>query len=276
MKHYVLSLAPTGVIPNKTMTPHVPMTPAEVEADVLACAKLGITYVHLHARDDQGYSSTSPDLYSRYIERLRKSLPDMAICASCTGRIDPDFESRSRVLNLSADLRPDMASLTLSSLNFSRSAGINEPDSIVRFAERMGEQGIVPELEIFDVGMLHYALYLIDRGYLKPPFYFNIILGNIASAQADALHFSSIVRDLPKQSLWSAGGIGKSQLKANALSVIHGGGIRTGLEDNIWLDEGQKKLATNSDLVKRSVEMAALFETSPMAPVDFKRWLINT
>jgi 3-keto-5-aminohexanoate cleavage enzyme len=273
MRHFILNLAPTGIVPNKAMTPHVPLTPDEVATDISACAELGITYAHIHARDDLGFPSSSADGYSRYIERLRNAIPELPVCVSCSGRIEPGFEPRARVLSLTGDLRPDMASLTLSSLNFSRSASINEPDTIIRLAARMYEQGIVPELEIFDVGMLNYALHLIDHGHLRPPYYFNIILGNLASAQVDALHFSAILRDLPKESLWSVGGIGSYQLKANALSLMHGGGARTGLEDNIWYDEGRQQLATNIDLVRRCVKLAALFELSPMPAAEFKRWL---
>lgn len=273
MRDFVLSLAPTGMLPDRSMTPHVPLTPAEVADDVVRCQEFGITNVHIHARDDQGRPSGDPALYRRYIEAIRSRIADMPICVSCSGRVDPAFESRSQVLHLSGELKPDMASLTLSSLNFARSASINSPDTIVQLAELMQEKSIIPELEIFDLGMLNYARYLIERGHIKPPFYFNIILGNIASAQADMLHLSTLIRDLPAGALWSVGGIGAVQLTANVLSLAQGGGVRTGLEDNIWFDQNRTYACTNQELVSRCHQIAAVLERPLMPHQAFKAWL---
>lgn len=187
--------------------------------------------------------------------------------------MDPGFESRARVLDLDGDLKPDMASLTPASLNFSRSASINDPDTVRRLAERMTERGIKPEIEIFDVGMLNYALYLVEKGSLEPPYYFNILLGNIASAQMDPLHLGLILKELPENCMWSAGGIGRAQLPANTLALSLGGGVRVGLEDNIWFDDARTDLASNPRMVERVTQIGHLLGLSPMAPMEMRKRL---
>lgn len=271
---FILNLAPNGMVPTKSMTPHVPYTPVEVLADVCASMEVGgITYLHLHARDNRGVPSGEKALNATFIEAIRTNYEDLPICISCSGRINPDFESRAEVLSLKGDLKPDMASLTLSSLNFSHSASVNPPEIIIKLAVKMQENGIKPELEIFDVGMMNYAQYMIAKGYLKPPFYFNILLGNIFSAQTKAAHLGAILADMPSESHWSIGGIGKAQLPAHLLSFSQGGGIRTGIEDSIWMDVDKTTLATNAMLVKRVHDLAQLTNQKMMTPDDFKKWL---
>lgn len=155
-----------------------------------------------------------------------------------------------------------MASLTLSSLNFARQASVNEPDMVRRLAETMAEAGIRPELEVFDLGMVNYAKYLIDRGLIEPPFYFNFLLGNVSSCQLDPLHLGALAASLPEKSVWACGGIGDSQLAANTLGILHGNGVRVGLEDYLWMDRQRTELASNAGMVKRITELATLLERS--------------
>ncbi|MGJ8677471.1 MAG: 3-keto-5-aminohexanoate cleavage protein [Akkermansiaceae bacterium] len=271
---FVLNLAINGVIPTKSITPHVPITPEEVVKDLDACfIKNDITYIHLHARDENEINSSDPKTYSKFIEAVKNKYPDLPICVSSSGRIDPSFKSRSRVLDLKGDLKPQMASLTLSSLNFAKSASINEPETIVQLAKKMEDNGIKPEIEIFDVGMMNYANYLIQKNILKPPYYFNIILGNIFSAQAKASHFSSILNELPENSIWSMGGIGDAQTPSTLLSLSQGGGIRTGLEDNIWYDGKRTILARNVDLISRVNQIAELCNKQILPQAEFKKIL---
>jgi hypothetical protein len=106
----------------------------------------------------------------------------------------------------------------------------------------MQQRGILAELEAFDIGMINYAKYLIHKGLLEGPHYFNLLLGNIACAQADPLHLGVMLRDLPENSLWSVAGIGDAQLPMNSMGVACGGAC-AGLEDNIWYDGQRSRLA---------------------------------
>lgn len=268
----IVNFTPTGMIPNKEMTPHVPITVSEIVEDVLEVAEIGITMVHLHARDEEsGEPTYHRDLYGKIIEGIRAYRPDLVICISLSGRNFSEFEKRADSLFLEGALKPDMGSLTLSSLNFNSTASINSPEMIQKLAKAMLDRGIVPELEVFDVGMINYAKYLEKKGLIEPPYYFNLILGNIACAQATLLNTGVMINDLPENSIWSLGGIGNVQLKMNSIAIAMGGGVRIGIEDNIWYDNSRTQLATNSDLIKRIHTIATANEREIMKPLEFRK-----
>ena len=262
----VVNFTPTGMVPTKDDTPHVPITPTEIVEQVHEAYEIGITVAHLHARHADGSPAYETDIYAEIFAGVRRHCPDLPICASLSGRTFPEFERRSAVL----ELLPDMASLTLGSLNFVREASVNAPEMILMLIEKMDRHGVVPELECFDAGMINYASHLIARGILAPPHYFNLILGNVAGAQADLLHVATLLRSLPSGAIWSLGGIGAAQLRAHAIAIMEGGGVRVGLEDNLWLDPARTRLATNVALLRRVHDMAAFFERSLLTPAAFR------
>ena len=270
----IINFTPTGMIPTKEQTKFVPIKPSEIIKDVLEAYNLGITSVHLHARnsDSQEPDYKSED-YAEIITGIRKYAKDLVICVSLSGRNFNEFKKRSDPLNLTGNLKPDMGSLTLSSLNFNKQASINTPQMIYDLALEMNKRKIKPELEAFDAGMINYAKYLIKKNILKPPYYFNLILGNIACAQADILHAGVMINDLPDNSVWSLGSIGVNQLKINSLAISMGGGVRVGLEDNIWYDKSRTKLAKNIDLLKRIHSIAKVNERKIMKPQEFRKLL---
>ena len=270
---YILNLAPTGMIPDRQSAPHAPLTPGELATVVTEAMGFGLTALHIHARDEAGKPVSTADDYAPFVEAVREVSEDVVLCVSCSGRFDPGFEARGKVLDLGGSLKPDMGSLTLTSLNFANSASINAPDTVIRLAEKMQEKGIKPELEIFDLGMVNYALYMIKKGYLEPPYYFNIILGNIASAQTDILHLSAMLHGIPDESVIVVGGIGAQQLKANVLGLVAGHGIRTGLEDNLYFDNSHRQACSNADLLKRVVTLAQALGKEPMPPKELRKVL---
>ena len=270
-ENLIIDFTPTGMIPTKHLTPFVPVTISEIIEDIHRAWEIGITKVHLHARSHENESPTyKKEIYAEIIEGIRNFAPDLVVCVSLSGRTHNKFEERSDALELSGYLKPDMGSLTLSSLNFNKIASINTPDMILALAERMQKLGILPELEAFDAGMINYAKYLIKRGLLQPPHYFNLLLGNIACAQADILHAGIMIRDLPENSIWSIAGIGDEQLKMNSVAIAIGGGVRVGLEDNIWYDTERTKLASNADLLKRIHVIANANGRKLMTPAEFR------
>ena len=270
----ILNFAPTGMIPTKNMTPHVPITVAEIVENIHQACEVGITMVHLHARDQQtGIPTWKPDIYALMIEGIRKYTPELIVCVSTSGRTFTEFEKRGACLFLEDSHKPDMGSLTLSSLNFNKVASMNAPDMIVQLAREMTNRGIKPELEAFDAGMINFAHYLIKEKILNPPYYFNLILGNIACAQADLLHAGIMVRDLPDRSFWSFAGVGDTQLCMNSIAIAIGGGVRVGLEDNIWFDSKRTRLATNIDLIKRVHNIAKANERDIMPAKERRKYL---
>lgn len=270
----IINFTPTGMIPTKAMTPHVPITVSEIVEDVHRACELGITMAHLHARDEQtGEPTYKAELYGRIIEGIRDFAPDLILCVSLSGRNYKALDQRAEPLELDGGLKPDMGSLTLSSVNFNRQASVNEPKMIQDLAARMKERGVLPELEAFDAGMINYAHYLIRKGLLDGPHYINLLFGNIACAQADLLHTGVLVRDLPERCDWSLAGIGDTQLMMNSIAIASGGGVRVGLEDNIYFDRERTKLATNSELLQRIHTIAYANERAVMPPAELRQRL---
>ena len=270
----IVNFTPTGMIPTKEMTPHVPIAPDEIVADVRRAVDIGITMVHLHARDAAtGKSTYKAEVYGKIIAGIRSFSKDLVVCVSLSGRCIKEYEKRAEPLQLEGDLKPDMGSLTLSSLNFNREASVNSPDMIQMLANEMKARGILAELEAFDAGMINYAKYLERKGILEPPHYFNLLLGNIACAQADLLHVGIMIRDLPDNSFWALAGVGNYQLMMNSVAIVSGGGARVGLEDNIWLDAARTRLASNSDLLRRIHRLAEASERRVMSPGKLRELL---
>jgi 3-keto-5-aminohexanoate cleavage enzyme len=270
----IVNFTPTGMIPTKEITPHVPVTVDEIVEDVHKAFEAGITMVHLHARDEEtGIPTYRSDVYGKIIEGIRSFTKELILCVSLSGRNFKEFEQRSEVLQLEGDLKPDMGSLTLSSLNFNKTASVNSPDMLKLLSGEMKKRSVLAELEAFDAGMINYAKYLEGKGLLQPPHYFNLLLGNIACAQADLLHAGIMIRDLPPNSTWSLAGIGNAQLPMNSIAIATGGGVRVGLEDNVFFDTQRKHLATNLELVQRIHRIAEANERKIMSPADCRKLL---
>ena len=273
-ENLIVNFTPTGMIPTKAMTSHVPVTVDEIVEDVRKACAIGITMVHLHARDEEtGEPTYKKDLYGDIIKGIREFAPELIICVSLSGRNFKELEQRADPLFLEGDLKPDMGSLTLSSLNFNQTASMNAPSMVQDLARVMKERGIVPELEAFDSGMINYAHYLKTKGLLNPPFYFNLLLGNIACAQATLLHAGMMINELPGDSQWSLAGIGSAQLKMNSVAIAMGGGVRVGIEDNIWYDSRRTRLASNQDLLERIHVIAKANERDIMPASELRERL---
>ena len=267
LKELIVNFTPTGMVPTKAMTPHVPITPSEIIEEVHQAYEFGITIAHLHARDENGAPTSDKAVYAKIFEGVRKHCPNLIVCLSLSGRRSPEFEKRSEPL----ELNPDMASLTLSSLNFAREASMNSPEMIMKLAAKMQECKVMPELEVFDLGMINGAKYLINKYLVKPPYYFNIIFGNVFGMQADLAEMGVAIKQLPDHSTWAFGGIGDAQLPATTAAIAMGGGVRIGLEDNIYFDLNRKELATNMNLLKRVHDLASMFYRPIMTGLEFRQ-----
>ena len=242
----VINFTPTGTQPTRENS-YAPLLPNEIVESVHEANELGISTVHLHARDEETLKNTyKKEVYQKIIEGIKQHCPDLLICVSLTGRNFPELEKRSEVLQL----HPDMGSLTMSSLNFPSGASINQPETIMGLIQEMDKYGVQPEIECFDTGMLNYTNYLISKNILKPPYHINVILGNMYNGQCDFGTLSSIKSNLPVNSFTCLGGIGSQQLRSTTYGLLDFDGIRIGLEDNLYY-KGKEK-TTNIDLLKRA------------------------
>lgn len=261
----IINFCPTGMIPVKEMTPHVPVHPEEIIEQTHKAYELGITIVHLHARDKDETPTWKKNIYCTIFEGIKKHCPDLVICASTSGRLYSDFEKRSEVV----ELQPDMCSLTLSSLNFSNQASVNSPDVVQKLAKKMQEHGVHPELECFDLGMINYGKYLIDKGFIEPPYYWNLLFGNVAGFQASFAQMGTAINEIPTDHYFALAGLGNEQLPVCASAIAMGHGVRIGLEDNIWLDRERKTLASNTQLLQRVHQLLDMHDLKYLPSNEF-------
>ena len=240
----------------------------------MACFQAGATIVHLHARRPDEEPEWRRDAYGSVIAELRRRCPGLVLCVSTSGRTYAELDKRADVLALAGDEKPDMASLTLGSLNFRDSASLNAPQTIVALAERMRDARHPPRAR----GLRH------RHGRPRPP----AVGPGRARATAvrepaprGAQHGAATARDLalladalPADTVWAAAGIGAFQLPMNAIAVFMGGHVRTGLEDSPYLRYDERVPATNVQLVERAVQLAAVAGRRP-ATVEETRALLG-
>ena len=269
-----INVALTGMVPMKADTPHVPISVEEILEDAAACRELGAAMFHVHAREPDGTPTHRAEAFAPIIEGIRAIDPDIVVCATCSGRRTPDVDDRAEVLTLTGSAKPDMASLTLGSLNFAREASVNPPEVIRELARRMDAAAVLPEIEAFEPGMLAFATRLQSEGLLPDDLYVNVLLGNLGSAPASASMLAAFLAVMPPGAAWAVGGLGRFQLDATLLAMAAGGGVRVGLEDNIHFDRERTRLATNADLVRRVAALAELAER-PLADPREVREILN-
>jgi 3-keto-5-aminohexanoate cleavage enzyme len=265
----IINAAITGGVFTKKDSSLLPVSIDEITDCARQVQDAGAAIVHLHARNPDQSPSCDTGVYQDLINSVRSACGDLILCASLNGRFVSDVNKRSAALTA----RPDMASLTLGSANFATQPNINSPDTIQELASRIYASGAIPELEVFDTGFINYAHYLINKGILHPPNYFNIILGSLGSAPLDLLTLGHMVKLLPKGAIWAVGGLGRYQLDANVLSIAAGGHVRVGLEDNLFFDRQRTDFADNVRLVERIACIARQLGREPATPAETRRLL---
>jgi uncharacterized protein (DUF849 family) len=261
----IINFTPTGTQPTKENS-LAPLELNEIIEEVHQAYEIGISITHIHAREPETFSNTyKKEIYGQIIQGIRKYCPELLVCASLTGRNFPEFSQRTEVL----ECLPDMGSLTMSSLNFPSGTSTNQPEMILNLISKMGEYGVQPEIECFDSGMVNYTKYLISKNILKPPFYMNVILGNIYNAQSDLSSLAAIKSAIPHNVTTCIGGIGNQQLKSNIIGLLEFDGIRIGLEDNLYY-KGKIK-ATNIELLKRAYRIMDELEMECMSSKELRK-----
>ena len=268
----IINAALTGMVPTKAHNPHVPICPEEIAADVLRCYNAGASIFHLHARDQEEKPTYRIKVYREIVRKVREQCPDdLILCLTTSGRVFNTFEKRSQVLDLSASLKPDMASLTLGSMNFPQQASVNAPSMITSLAEKMKDRGIVPELEVFELGMIDYSKYLIRKKVLGTPLYYNLLLGSLGTTSATPLNLAMMVNALPEGATWAATGIGRFQFPVNTMAITMGGHVRVGLEDAVYMNAEKTDLATNVRLIERLVNVARAVGREPASAEEARQ-----
>lgn len=252
----IISVAITGSVPRKSDNPAVPITIAEQIESTHEAYEAGASLVHVHVRNDDESSSSDPEKFAAFQDGIHKFCPDIIIQFSTGGR-GREMNQRGSMLYL----RPDMASLATGSVNFPTIVYENPPNFIRSLAQRMQENEVKPEIEVFDLSMLYNAGNLAAEGLISMQPHIQFVFGvkNALPADRDVLEFQlSKMRSLLPGATWTAAGIGREQLRVARWALQLGGHCRTGLEDNIRLDK-TRLAPSNAALVRQISDLAGDF-----------------
>ena len=267
MDKLIITVAVTGSLPTKRMTPHVPITPGEIVRDGIACEAAGASLIHLHARNPQDESPATDFALFESICNGIQAKTRLITQISTGGRAGMAYEQRCERLKL----KPEMASLTTGSVNFPDTVYENSPGLIEALAGDMQKYGIKPEMEIFDLSMISNAIALKEKGLVSAPLHFDFVMGLKGAIPASVENLVHMRRTIPPDATWTVAGIGKAQLAMATHAILMGGHVRVGLEDNIYLRRGE--LATNAQLVERIVTLAELLGREVATPDEARQLL---
>ena len=256
-KPCILCVAITGSLPTKASNPAVPITVAEQIESTHEAFEAGASIVHAHVRNEDETPSSDPEKFARLKEGLEKHCPGMIIQFSTGGRSGAG-RSRGGMLPLS----PDMGSLSVGSNNFPTRVYENPPDLVDWLAQEFRANGVVAEIEAFDLSHILQAIRMHDTGLLPGKLYVQFVMGVKNAMPVDKAVFDFYVKtmaDRTKNAEWCAAGIGAHQVTINEWAIAAGGHTRTGLEDNIRLN--RNTLApSNAALVRRAVDLCEKYE----------------
>lgn len=266
----IVTVAITGAVPRKADNPAVPVSPAEQIESTHKAYEAGATIVHVHVRNADESPSSDPGLFAQVQDGVRKHCPGMIVQFSTGGR-GRDQEERGKPLGL----KPDMASLATGSVNFADQIYENHPRLVEDLARAMRDNGIKPEVEVFDTAMLYSARRLVDRGLIATPVHVQFVLGipNALPVRRQMIEFLvSELDDVLPGATWTAAGIGRYQVEVNRWCLELGGHMRTGLEDNIRYDK-TRLAESNAELVALAAGLCADYGRHVASPAEAREIL---
>lgn len=265
-----ITCAVTGSGATQDRSPHVPRSPEQIANSAIDAAKAGAAVVHAHVRDPEtGAPSRDPALYREVTERIRAADVDVVLNLTAGMGGDMVFGAPDRPLPLNqagtdmagaaervahiAECLPEIATLDCGTMNFAEADYVmtNTPGMLRAMGRMMTEMGVKPEIEAFDTGHLWFAKALVEEGTLAPEALIQLCMGVPWGAPNDLGTFQAMVNAVPADWTFSAFSLGRDQMPYVAASVLAGGNVRVGLEDNLFLEKGV--LATNAQLVEKAV-----------------------
>lgn len=258
----VITCAISGVIANREQCPAIPYTPAEYAAEARRIVEEGGVMIHIHARKPDGTPSYEVEDFQAISEAIRAEVGEQVIINFSTGTIGVPLAKRIEYLRA---CRPEVAALNMGSMNYakysrSRKAFVfsmvfqNPFEEIVELLEAMNELEIKPEHECFDVGHVGSLAPLIDMGVLKEPLHVDCVMGVVGGIPPSATNLAAMVANIPPRSHWGVIGISREQWMLVGAALSLGGSIRVGLEDNLYLPDGEMA-RSNGELVAKAREM---------------------
>lgn len=269
MSPLIVTAALTGAEVTREAQPALPITPDEIAEAAEACARAGAAMVHVHARRPDGSSTQDPEVYAEIVAKVRARCA-VIVQISTGGAVGMSPAERIAPLRL----KPEMATLSMGSVNFGDDVFLNTPSDMALFLGCMREAGVVPEFEIFDAGMLASLNRWVRKGLVAPhACHVDFVLGVPGGMAASPRALQFLLDDLPPGATWSVAGVGAAQLAMAALAIPMGGHVRVGFEDNIFYRKGE--LATGNDQLVARVARLAAEHDRPLATPDEARRILG-
>ena len=277
-----ITCAITGSGSTQDRSAEVPRSPEQIANSAIAAAKAGAAVVHCHVRDPEtGVASRDPKLYRELTDRIRDSKTDVVLNLTAGMGGDMVFGPPSAPLPLQdgtdmgsaesrmepiAECLPEICTLDCGTMNFAEADYVmtNTPGMLREMGSMMTALGVKAEIEAFDTGHLWFAKQLVKEGILESPALIQLCMGIPWGAPNDLNTYMAMVNNIPIDWNWSSFSIGRDQMPYVAASVLAGGNVRVGLEDNLWLEKGV--LATNESLVKKAATIIEAMGSTLMNP----------
>ncbi len=277
-----ITCAITGSGSTQDRSAEVPRSPEQIANSAIAAAKAGAAVVHCHVRDPEtGVASRDPKLYRELTDRIRDSKTDVVLNLTAGMGGDMVFGPPSAPLPLQdgtdmgsaesrmepiAECLPEICTLDCGTMNFAEADYVmtNTPGMLREMGSMMTALGVKAEIEAFDTGHLWFAKQLVKEGILENPALIQLCMGIPWGAPNDLNTYMAMVNNIPSDWNWSSFSIGRDQMPYVAASVLAGGNVRVGLEDNLWLEKGV--LATNESLVKKAATIIEAMGSTLMNP----------
>ena len=277
-----ITCAITGSGSTQDRSAEVPRSPEQIANSAIAAAKAGAAVVHCHVRDPEtGVASRDPKLYRELTDRIRDSKTDVVLNLTAGMGGDMVFGPPSAPLPLQdgtdmgsaesrmepiAECLPEICTLDCGTMNFAEADYVmtNTPGMLREMGGMMTALGVKAEIEAFDTGHLWFAKQLVKEGILESPALIQLCMGIPWGAPNDLNTYMAMVNNIPSDWNWSSFSIGRDQMPYVAASVLAGGNVRVGLEDNLWLEKGV--LATNESLVKKAATIIEAMGSTLMNP----------
>ncbi len=252
MEKLIITAAISGAEVTKEMNPAVPYTVEEIGREAYAAYQAGASIIHLHVREDDGTPTQSKERFALCINEIKRLCPDVIIQPSTGGAVGMSNEERLQPV----ELLPELATLDCGTCNFGGDdIFVNTESTIKVFGETMIRLGIKPEVEVFDKGMIDMAIRMNKQGYIKSPMHFNFVMGVNGGISAEPRDVVFMAESIPSGSSFTVSGIGRSAFSMAALSIMMGGHVRVGFEDNVFLSKGVLA-KSNGELVEKVVRLA--------------------
>jgi 3-keto-5-aminohexanoate cleavage enzyme len=268
MEKLIITAALSGAEVTREQQPALPITPDEIAAAAHECAKAGASIVHVHGRNDDGSPTQDKETYRKIINAIRERC-DIIVQVSTGGAVGMSAEERLAPVTLS----PEMATLSMGTVNFGDDVFMNHPADMEIFAKAMQDYGVKTEFEIFDTGMLTTLHRWIKKGMVTGPMHIDLVLGIPGAMEGTPEALMYMTSQLPAGASWTVAGIGAAQLSLGTMAILMGGHVRVGFEDNVYYRKGE--LATsNAQLVARIARISNELNR-PVATPDEARAILG-